>query len=57
MLVGRTAEMRAETFGVVILEAESKEKAKQFMDDDPAVVSGLMSATRHPFGVALQRRP
>jgi uncharacterized protein YciI len=57
VLAGRTTEALAATFGIVIFEAESVEAARQFMDDDPAVKAGLMSATLHPYTVALQRKP
>lgn len=57
VLAGRTTEALAATFGIVIFEAESVEAARQFMDDDPAVKAGLMSATLHPYAVALQRKP
>ena len=36
--------------------ANDAEAARQFMEADPAVVAGLMSATLHPYTVALQRK-
>ena len=57
ILAGRTSEAPQKTFGIVIFEAEDAEAARQFMEADPAVSSGLMSATLHPYAVALQRRP
>ena len=57
ILAGRSNEALADTFGVVIFEADDAEAARQFMETDPAVVSGLMSATLHPYAVALQRKP
>lgn len=56
ILAGRTNEPLSRTFGLVVFEAENEEAARQFMDTDPAVQAGLMSATLHPYAVALQRR-
>lgn len=56
ILAGRTSEALDTTFGVVIFEAEDAEAARQFMQADPVVASGLMSATLHPYAVALQRK-
>jgi uncharacterized protein YciI len=55
ILAGRTTEPLDETFGIVIFEAESADAASVFMQSDPAVVAGLMTATLHPYAVALQR--
>jgi uncharacterized protein YciI len=54
ILAGRTSEALAETFGVVIFEADDAEAARRFMETDPSVVAGLMTATLHPYVVALQ---
>lgn len=56
ILAGRTTESLADTFGVVIFEARDADDARDFMLADPAVLAGLMSATLHPYAVALQRR-
>ena len=56
ILAGRSTEGLAETFGVVIFEADDAAAARQFMEGDPAVVAGLMSATLHPYAVVLQRK-
>jgi uncharacterized protein len=53
ILAGRTTEALANTFGIVIFVANDAEAARQFMEDDPAVIAGLMSATLHPCTVAL----
>jgi uncharacterized protein len=37
-------------------EAEDEAAARQFMESDPAVVTGLMSATLHPYALALERK-
>lgn len=56
ILAGRTNESLDTTFGLVILEAASEAAAREFMESDPAVVAGLMTATLHSYSVALQRR-
>jgi len=56
ILAGRTGEPLDRTFGLVIFEADSDADAKAFMEADPAVVAGLMTATLHPYGVALIRK-
>jgi uncharacterized protein YciI len=56
ILAGRTTEALDKTFGLVIFEAESEEAARQFMESDPAVVANIMSATLHPYSVALHRK-
>lgn len=57
ILAGRTTEALDKTFGMVIFDAESEAAAKAFMNSDPAVVGGVMTATLHPYSVALQRKP
>lgn len=42
---------------IVILEATSEEEAREFMENDPFVASGLMRASLHPYRVALMRHP
>lgn len=56
ILAGRTLEPLSATFGLVIFEAESEAAARTFMQSDPAVEAGLMTATLHPYAVALQRK-
>ena len=56
VLAGRTTESLDKTFGLVIFEADSEAAAKTFMESDPAVVAGVMTATLHPYSVALQRK-
>jgi len=55
ILAGRTMEPGEKTFGIAIFEAKDEEAARKFMESDPAVISGLMTAELHPFAVALQR--
>lgn len=57
ILAGRTIEALDKTFGLVIFEAETEEAARLFMESDPAVVANIMTATLHPYSVALRRRP
>jgi uncharacterized protein YciI len=42
---------------IVILETESEQLARDFMEDDPFLTSGLFRASLHPFRTALQRDP
>jgi uncharacterized protein YciI len=56
ILAGRTAEPGDKTFGIAIFEAADEKAARSFMESDPAVVAGLMTAELHPFAVALQRK-
>jgi uncharacterized protein len=56
ILAGRTDEPPDKTFGIVIFEAESEDAARKFMEDDPAVKAGVMTATLHPYAVALERK-
>lgn len=57
VLAGRSSEPLDKTFGIVIFEADNEEAARAFMDGDPAVEAGVMTATLHPYSVALQRKP
>jgi uncharacterized protein YciI len=56
ILAGRTSEPGDKTFGIAIFEAKDEAAARAFMESDPAVVAGLMTAELHPFAVALQRK-
>jgi len=55
ILAGRTLNMDTEGFGIVIFEVESAEEAQLFMESDPAVKEGIMTATLFPYRVALMR--
>ena len=55
ILAGRTNETLDRTFGIVIFEAKDDSAARDFMDEDPAVASGVMTAVLHPYSVALLR--
>jgi len=56
ILAGRTQEPGDKTFGIAVFEASDEAAARAFMENDPAVVAGLMTAELHPFAVALQRK-
>lgn len=56
ILAGRTSEPGDKTFGIAIFEAADEDAARKFMQEDPAVAGGLMTADLHPFAVALQRK-
>src|SRR5215469_559835 len=56
ILAGRTAESLDKTFGIVVFEAKDQEAALGFMNGDPAVLAGVMTAELYPFSVALERK-
>ena len=53
LLAGRSLD--AEGPALVIIEAESPEAARGFMENDPFVAEGVMRASLHPFRAALVR--
>ena len=44
-----------DNFGIVVFEAESELEAKNFMDKDPTIEAGIMTAALFPFSLALLR--
>ena len=56
ILAGRTREPGEKTFGIAIFQAGDEAAARQFMESDPAVVAGLMTAELHPFALVLERK-
>ncbi len=56
ILAGRTMEPGDKTFGIAIFEAADEAAARKFMEADPAVATGVMTAELHPFAVVLQRK-
>lgn len=56
ILVGRTQNSDESTFGIAIFEAEDEAAARTIMENDPAVVAGVMRATLYPYRVALMRK-
>ncbi len=57
ILAGRTLNEDASQFGLVIFKAATEEDARQFMNADPAVSKGVMTATLFPYRVALISAP
>lgn len=53
ILAGRTLNTNENTFGITILNAETEEIARQIMQDDPAVLEGVMDAELFPYRIAL----
>ena len=41
-------------FGIVIFHADSEKQAEDFMENDPAIKKGIMTAELHPFRIALK---
>ena len=56
ILVGRTQNSDENTFGIAIFEAENESVARKIMEDDPAVVGGVMRVTLYPYKIALMRK-
>ncbi|MEX2045046.1 MAG: YciI family protein, partial [Opitutus sp.] len=56
ILAGRTQTDGATTFGLVIFEEADESAARAFMNSDPSVVDGIMTAELYPYQVALQRK-
>jgi uncharacterized protein YciI len=55
ILAGRTQESGDKTLGIAIFYAPNETAARQFMESDPAVVAGLMTAELRPFAVVFER--
>ncbi len=56
ILAGRTNEPGEKTMGLVIFEAPDEPTARAFMEGDPAVAGGVMTATLHPYTIALRAK-
>jgi len=56
MLAGRTANNDETTVGIVIVNAADEAAAREVMDNDPFVKSGLMNATFFPFRIAYRSK-
>jgi len=56
ILAGRTMEPGDKAFGVAIFTAADEAAARKFMEEDPAVVAGIMTADVHPFAVVLEHK-
>ena len=53
LLVGRTLNTDPSTFGITILRAESMKQAKEILERDPGLQSGIWHAKFYPFRIAL----
>jgi uncharacterized protein len=53
LMAGRTTNNDERTFGIAILVAESEAKARELMQNDPAVRHGVMRAELFPYRIAL----
>ena len=56
ILAGRTLNSDATQFGIVIFIDESWDTAVEYMEKDPAVLEGVMTATLFPYRVALIKK-
>jgi uncharacterized protein YciI len=55
ILAGRSQDEDPESvFGIVIFTAPDEAAAREIFEADPAVASGVMAGTLHPYSVALQ---
>jgi uncharacterized protein YciI len=54
MLAGRTLEPGDKTFGLVVFTASDEADARAFMNADPAVTGGIMTAELHLYHVAFR---
>lgn len=54
-LAGRTNETGDRTLGLVVFKADDAAAAERFMQEDPAVVAGVMTAEVRPYSIALLR--
>ena len=53
LMAGRTLTTDESSFGIVVFSADSDVSAQQIVDNDPAVVRGVMDAQLFPYRVAL----
>lgn len=53
ILAGRTLNSDASRFGIVILNVDTDDQARQLMENDPAVKEGIMTAELYPYKIAL----
>ena len=56
ILAGRALGTLERAFGLVVFEVAGAELAREFMQIDPAIMAGAMSATLHRHSVAQQRK-
>ena len=53
VFVGRTLTTDERTFGITVFQATSEEVARDIMNNDPAVIAGVMRAELFPFRIVL----
>jgi uncharacterized protein YciI len=53
IFVGRTLTTDERTFGITVFQADSEKVAQHIMDNDPAVIAGVMRAELFPFRIVL----
>ncbi len=56
LLAGRTSEPKDKTFGIVVFEAADDAAARSFMESDPTLPAGVMTAELHPYSVSVLRK-
>ncbi len=56
ILAGRTREAGDKTFGIAIFTAANEAAARKYMEEDPVIMAGIMTAELHPFVLALERK-
>jgi uncharacterized protein len=52
ILFGRTQTSDEDTFGLVILRADSEGSAREIMENDPAIKEEVLSAKLYPYRIA-----
>lgn len=56
ILAGKTDGLDDNTFGIVIIEADSKDEAMEIMNNDPGVAEGIMLAELYPYTIAIMKK-
>ena len=56
ILAGRTTNSDSSQFGIIIFKEKSWDTALEYMNTDPAVKEGVMTATLYPYRVALMKK-
>jgi hypothetical protein len=54
LLAGRTQENDEPTFGIVILQVDAEDAAREAMQNDLAVAGAVMYARLHPFSISIR---
>jgi uncharacterized protein YciI len=57
ILAGRTLNTDRSSFGIVLLDSEGEDRARELMMEDPAVSAGVFTAELFPFRVAVTPPP